>query len=41
MILVAAETREPIKLTEATRQLLVALEHENWWKPARAKELAE
>jgi hypothetical protein len=32
MILVAATTRKPHDVAEATRQLLVALGHENWWK---------
>ena|SRR5437764_5298617 len=41
MILIAAETRKPEDIAEATRQLLVCVERENWWKPARAKELIE
>jgi hypothetical protein len=32
MILLAATTRNPHDVAEATRQLLVALERENWWK---------
>jgi hypothetical protein len=34
MILVAAETRKRDDVREATRQMLVALERENWWKPS-------
>jgi len=41
MILIAAETGAANDVVEATRQLLVALDHENWWKPARTKELIE
>jgi hypothetical protein len=33
MILVAGTTRKPGDVQEATRQMLVALERENWWKP--------
>ena len=36
MILLAAETRKRADVAEATRQVLVALGHENWWKPHRA-----
>jgi glutamine amidotransferase PdxT len=36
LILLAAETRDPADVAEATRQLLVALERENWWKATRA-----
>jgi hypothetical protein len=32
MILIAAETGEASDITEATRQLRVALNHENWLK---------
>ena len=32
MILLAADTRERADVAEATRQLLAALERENWWK---------
>jgi hypothetical protein len=32
MILLAGTTRTRDDITEATRQLLVALGHENWWK---------
>ncbi len=32
MILLAAETRKRDDVAEATRQMLVALEKENWWK---------
>jgi hypothetical protein len=36
MIMIAAETGKRADIAEATRQLLVAVEHENWWKsPAR------
>jgi hypothetical protein len=35
MILIAAESGERTDIAEATRQLLVALGHENWYKPAR------
>jgi hypothetical protein len=41
MILIAAETGKRDDIAEATRQLLVCVERENWWKPARAKELIE
>jgi hypothetical protein len=41
MILVAATTRKRDDIAEATRQLLVCVERENWWKPTRAKELIE
>jgi hypothetical protein len=41
MILVAATTRKRDDIAEATRQVLVCVERENWWKPARAKELIE
>jgi len=34
MILIAAETRKRADVAEATRQVLVALSHENWWKGA-------
>jgi hypothetical protein len=37
MILVAATTGKRADVDEATRQLLVALGYENWWKDARAK----
>src|SRR5438045_598882 len=33
MILIAAETRKREDITEATRQLLVCVERENWWRP--------
>jgi hypothetical protein len=39
IILIAAETRKRDDIAEATRQLLVCVERENWWKSARAKEL--
>jgi hypothetical protein len=32
MILVAATTKKRTDVAEATRQTLVALERENWWK---------
>jgi hypothetical protein len=32
MIMIAATTGERADITEATRQMLVALGHENWWK---------
>jgi hypothetical protein len=32
MILIAGTTRERADVQEATRQVLVALERENWWK---------
>jgi hypothetical protein len=32
MILLAAETKKPADVQEATRQMIVALEHENWWR---------
>ncbi len=32
MILLAAATRKRADVAEATRQVLVALERENWWK---------
>jgi len=35
MILLAGKTRKRADVAEATRQLLVALGRENWWKPAR------
>jgi hypothetical protein len=35
MILVAAGTGERADTAEATRQMLVALERENWWKSGR------
>jgi hypothetical protein len=35
MIMIAAETGERADIAEATRQLLVALGHENWWRPER------
>jgi hypothetical protein len=41
MIPLAAETGKRADVAEATRQLLVCVERENWWKPARAKELIE
>jgi hypothetical protein len=41
MILIAATTGEPDDIAEATPQVLVCVERENWWKPARAKELIE
>jgi hypothetical protein len=34
MILIAAETGNRAEIAEATRQMLVALGHENRWKPA-------
>ena len=36
MILLAAETRKPEDVAEATRQVLVWVERENWWKPSHA-----
>src|SRR5262249_51676109 len=36
MILIAAETGKRDDIAEATRQMLVALGHENWWKQDRA-----
>jgi glutamine amidotransferase PdxT len=33
MILLAGTTKKRADVAEATRQLLVALGHENWWKP--------
>ena len=36
MILVAAETRKLEDVAEATRQVMVALEKENWWPAAEA-----
>ncbi len=35
MILLAAETRKREDVQEATRQMMVALERENWWRAAR------
>src|SRR5262249_31845095 len=35
LILLAAETRKRSDIAEATRQLLVCVERENWWKPSR------
>jgi hypothetical protein len=32
MILIAAETGKRADVAEATRQLLAAVGHENWWK---------
>jgi glutamine amidotransferase PdxT len=32
MILLAAETRKRKHVQEATRQMMVALERENWWR---------
>jgi hypothetical protein len=32
MILLAGTTGEPTDVVEATRQVLAALDHENWWK---------
>jgi hypothetical protein len=32
MIMIAARSRKRADIREATRQLLVALGHENWWK---------
>src|SRR6266705_1088594 len=41
MILIAAETRKRADVAEATRQMLVALGHENWWKePSALKTLS-
>jgi hypothetical protein len=37
----AATTRKRDDIAEATRQVLVCVERENWWKPARTKELIE
>jgi hypothetical protein len=37
MILVAARTGERADIAEATRQLLVCVERENWWKEERAR----
>jgi hypothetical protein len=34
MILIAARSGKRADIAEATRQLLVALGHENWWKGA-------
>jgi hypothetical protein len=36
MILIAAETGKRDDIAEATRQTLVALGPENWWKQDRA-----
>jgi hypothetical protein len=33
MIMVAATTRKRADVAEATRQLLVCVERDNWWKP--------
>jgi len=41
IILIAAETGKSDDIAEATRQLLVCVERENWWKPARADEVIE
>jgi hypothetical protein len=35
MILIAADTGTRTDIAEATRQVLVAVERENWWKPDR------
>jgi hypothetical protein len=35
MILLAGTTRKAADIREATRQLFVALSHENWWKDER------
>jgi hypothetical protein len=32
MILLAAETRKRDDIAEATRQVLIVVERENWWK---------
>jgi hypothetical protein len=36
MILLAAETRKRADIAEATRQLLVCVQYENWSKPAQS-----
>ncbi len=36
MILVAGTTRKPADVQEATRQLPMAVIHENWWRPSEA-----
>jgi len=41
LVLLAAETRKREDVQEATRQLLVCVERENWRNPAHAKELIE
>jgi len=40
MILLAAATRKRADVAEATRQVLVALERENWWRSEAAPRLA-
>ena len=35
MIMLAGTTKEAADVQEATRQILVALGHENWWKVGR------
>ena len=41
VILIAAETGKRADVAEATRQMLVALGHENWWKePSALKTLS-
>jgi glutamine amidotransferase PdxT len=37
LILLAATTRTRADVAEATRQLLVCVERENWWKPERQR----
>ncbi len=34
MIMIVAESGERADIAEATRQMRVALGHENWWKSA-------
>jgi hypothetical protein len=36
MILIAGTTGERADIAEATRQVLVCVERENWWKPPRS-----
>lgn len=40
LILLAAETRKRDDVAEATRQLLVCVERENWWKPGRQERVS-
>jgi hypothetical protein len=40
MVLFAATTLDPADVAETTRQLLVALECENWWKATKSAALA-
>jgi hypothetical protein len=41
MILLAGTTRKATDVDEATRQLLVALGHENWWKDGAAGQITK